>query len=322
MPCPVGADVELAAKIISEGGLVAFATETVYGLGANGLDPIAVARVFEAKNRPQFDPLICHLSSREEINKIAINVPDIASVLAERFWPGPLTMVLPKKEIVPDLVTSGLKTVGIRVPKHPLARKLIELAGVPIAAPSANLFGKVSPTTAQHVADQLGDRIDYILDGGPSEIGLESTVIDCSAGTVKVLRLGGLTNEELESVVDSIEMAKDSDHPQDKSQTSPGQLPQHYAPTTKLIVEGIPKRPLNVSRIGILSLSSPKNIDDFDAVEILSETNNLKEAAAKFFTSLRLLDEKNLDCIIAVPFPEVGLGRALNDRLIRAVQKG
>ncbi len=321
MACPVGADVELAAKIISEGGLVAFATETVYGLGANSLDPIAVARVFEAKNRPQFDPLICHLSSREELNNIALNIPDVASVLAEQFWPGPLTMVLPKKEIVPDLVTSGLKTVGIRVPKHPLARKLIKLAGVPIAAPSANLFGKVSPTTAQHVADQLGDRIDYILDGGPSEIGLESTVIDCSSGIIKILRPGGLTNEELESVVGTVEMAKDSDHPHDQSQSSPGQLPQHYAPRTKLILEKIPKRPLNVSRAGLLSLTSPKNIDEFDAVEILSETNNLKEAASNFFSSLRILDEQELDCIIAVPFPEEGLGRALNDRLIRASQK-
>ncbi len=318
MTCPIGIDVVSAAKIINEGGLVAFGTETVYGLGANALDSVAVAKIFEAKERPHFDPLICHLSSFENVDQIAEGIPDKAYTLAEKFWPGPLTLILPKKKIVPDLVTSGLNTVAVLVPEHEQARKLIEFAGVPIAAPSANLFGKVSPTTAQHVLDQLGDRIDYILDGGASRIGVESTVIDCSKEPVVILRPGGLTIEEIGSVIGPVEMAKNSDHPHDSGQTSPGQLPQHYAPGTKLIIDDSAKRPENYSRVGLLTFSEVPESDKFEHIEILSKSCDLKEAASGFFSALRLMDEINLDCIVAVPFPDEGLGIALNDRLKRA----
>lgn len=321
MVCPTGADVEHAAQIIQKGGLVAFATETVYGLGANALDPVAVARIFEAKNRPHFDPLICHISSAEGISKLAEEIPDSAVTLAEKFWPGPLTMILPKKEIVPDLVTSGLSTVGIRVPAHQLARKLIESAGVPIAAPSANLFGKVSPTTAEHVADQLGDRIDYILEGGASEVGVESTVIDCTSSPLKILRPGGVTLEDLQAVFKSIEIATESSSEQETGQLSPGQLPEHYAPWTKLMIQNHAERPKDLSRVGLICFSEPENACEFEAVEVLSSNKDLKEAASRFFSSLRKLDQLELDCIIAIPFPEEGLGRALNDRLKRAAQK-
>jgi L-threonylcarbamoyladenylate synthase len=174
--------VHKAAEIIRRGGLVAFPTETVYGLGADAFNPIAVARIFEVKRRPYFDPLIVHVSDPADLNKLVIKIPSNATKLIERFWPGPLTVVLLKKEVVPDIITAGLSTVAIRMPKHPMALSLIEKANCPIAAPSANPFGYLSPTTAEHVRDQLGDQIDFILDGGPCEVGVESTILSFSEG--------------------------------------------------------------------------------------------------------------------------------------------
>src|SRR5690606_17904261 len=210
MNASIGTDVALAAQLIAAGKLVAFPTETVYGLGANALDSAAVADVFAAKERPHFDPLIVHVATLEAARELVTEFPDTAVRLAEKFWPGPLTLVLPKVDRVPHLVTAGLPSVGVRIPAHPLALELIERAGVPIAAPSANLFGQVSPTTAEHVAAQLADRIDYILDGGPCRVGVESTVLHLGGERPLLLRPGGVSLEDLEAVIGPVETLQPS----------------------------------------------------------------------------------------------------------------
>ncbi len=318
MTCAVGQDVERAAAIIREGGLVAFATETVYGLGANALDTRAVARVFEAKGRPRFDPLIVHVSSTHDARRLTIEFSSTAVRLAGAFWPGPLTLVIPKVEAVPDLVTAGLSSVAVRVPAHPLARRLIELAGVPIAAPSANPFGEVSPTTAAHVRQQLGGRIDYILDGGPCAVGVESTVVHVTEDPPTLLRHGGITQEELEAVVGPVRLPQIDFAIDDQAQASPGMLSRHYAPRTPLrIADDLDLMP-TMTNTGLLALRSPTSPRGFASVEVLSEQGDLCEAAANFYAALRRLDALRLDAIIAGSFPDEGLGRALNDRLRRA----
>ena len=271
-----------------------------------------------------------------------LEIPPIARKLAERFWPGPLTLVLPKTAVVPDLLTAGLPNVAVRVPAHPLALELLRAVPFPIAAPSANLFGHVSPTTAAHVAEQLGEKIDYILDGGPCRVGLESTVLDCTGDIPRLLRPGGLPLEEIEAIVGLVEI-HDSKTPDDTtSQLAPGMLPRHYAPRTRLVIVDQIELPADGQRVGLLSLThpnaNPQTIQKeareaeipspprgrvrvggpFAAIEVLSPTGDLREAAANFFAALRRLDALGLDVIVATPFPNEGLGRALNDRLTRA----
>lgn len=320
MTCPTGTDVERAACLLREGRLVAFATETVYGLGANALDAHAVARVFEAKGRPHFDPLIVHLADASWLARVASEVPDRARELAHRFWPGPLTLVLPKAEAVPDLVTAGLPTVAVRVPDHPLARELLRRADIPVAAPSANLFGRLSPTSAEHVAEQLSDRIDYILDGGPCRVGVESTVLSLAGDTPTLLRPGGLPLEDLEAVIGPVAHPDPSQHPSAAAQPSPGMLPRHYAPRTPVEIGHAADFRPGGRRVGLLTLAL-KEFTGFTAVEALSATGDLTQAAANFFAALRRLDAQSLDLILAEPFPEHGLGRALNDRLRRAAER-
>ena len=334
--CDVTSDFVRAAEILRNGGLVAFGTETVYGLGANALDERAVARVFEAKNRPHFDPLIVHIASLEWLDRLAEQLSPSAKLLADAFWPGPLTMVLPKKEIVPDLVTSGLSTVAVRMPSHPLALKLLAAVDLPIAAPSANPFGQISPTTAQHVLDHLGDRIDLILDGGPCDVGVESTVVLMTEDRPCILRHGGVTQEQLEEVVGPVDVyvsdnsvEDDSAAHADGAQTgavAPGMLSQHYSPTTPLaLANDVSPEFLTGKQVGLLRLS--KDSDDNDlrtrvaAIETLTEDGDLRTAAATFFAALRRLDSQGLDLILAEPFPDKGLGRALNDRLLRACHR-
>ena len=330
--CPVTTDVVRAAEILRNGGLVAFGTETVYGLGANALDELAVARVFEAKNRPHFDPLIVHIASPDWLDRLSGQLSPAAKLLADAFWPGPLTMVVPKKEIVPDLVTSGLSTVAIRIPSHPLALALLAAVDLPIAAPSANPFGKISPTTAQHVLDNLGDRIDLILDGGPCDVGVESTVVLMTEERPKILRHGGVTQEQLEAVVGPVNVhgsGDSSDTPDFNFQTgavAPGMLPQHYSPATRLaLVSDVRPDSLTAQRVGLLRLLKPTggqdSGSDFSAIETLTEDGDLRTAAATFFAALRRLDSQSLDLILAEPFPDEGLGRALNDRLLRACHR-
>jgi len=283
-----------AADIIQRGGIVAFPTETVYGLGADAFNPLAVARIFEVKRRPYFDPLIVHVANPSKMRKLVKEIPSNARKLIEKFWPGPLTIVLLKEENIPDIVTAGLPTLAIRMPNHPMALALIEESKCPIAAPSANPFGYLSPTTAEHVRDQLGDQVDFILDGGPCPVGVESTIVSFLEEKPMLLR------------------------------PAPGMFPKHYAPRTPIVLDWSEKN-LDLYKdknIGLLLFQEPKDNLKSQSVEILSTKGDLREAAANLFAAIRRLDALNLDLIIAEPIPEVGLGRAIMDRLRRAASRG
>jgi L-threonylcarbamoyladenylate synthase len=307
-----------AVEIIRKGGLVAFPTETVYGLGADTFNPLAVARIFEVKQRPFFDPLIVHVSDPADLKKLVIKIPSKAKKLINRFWPGPLTVVLLKKKEVPDIVNAGLPTVAIRMPSHPMALSLIQQAECPLAAPSANPFGYLSSTTAEHVRNQLGDQIDFILDGGPCEVGVESTIISFSDGRPQLLRPGGAPLEEIESVIGGVEiLPRVEDKP-----LAPGMLPRHYAPKTPILVDWENKNFdfIKDKKIGILVFQEPRWSFKFHHIEVLSKKGDFREAAANLFAAIRRLDELDLDLILSETIPEVGLGRAIMDRLRRASQ--
>jgi L-threonylcarbamoyladenylate synthase len=309
-----------AAAVLQRGGLVAFPTETVYGLGANALDEAAVARIFEAKARPEFDPLIVHVAEARDVTRVAVTDDPRVAALGERFWPGPLTLVLPKRPEVPEIVTAGLSTVGVRVPGYALARALLATAGVPVAAPSANPFGALSPTTAAHVADSLGGRVDLILDGGPCRVGVESTVLSLVSEPPLILRPGGLGREELEIALGRpLETQTSSSRP-----LSPGQLGRHYATQTPLrLLEGRARKDpgIGAGRVGLLAFRRAPENHGYAAVEVLAEDGRLTTAAARLFAALRRLDDAGLDVILAEPVPEEGLGRAIRDRLTRAAAK-
>jgi len=309
-----------AAEIIKGGGIVAFPTETVYGLGADGYNPLAVARVFEVKQRPSFDPLILHVADPSDVEKLAKKVPSGAKKLIERFWPGPMTVVLLKEENIPDIVTAGLPSVAVRMPNHPMALSLIKESKCPIAAPSANPFGYLSPTTAKHVQEQLGGQVDLILDGGPCVVGVESTIVSFLDGKPRLLRPGGISLEEVESVIGKIEV---SPLHEDKP-PAPGIFPRHYAPRTPIVLGWKEKKrdPCRHQSVGLLAFQEPTRHLKCNAIEILSKKGDLREAAANLFSAIRRLDALNLDLIVAEPLPEVGLGRAIMDRLRRAAFPG
>jgi L-threonylcarbamoyladenylate synthase len=321
-----------AAELIRVGEPVAFPTETVYGLGANALDPLAVARVFEAKDRPSFDPLIVHVTSAVDaasyVEPADLDDPRVAR-LADRFWPGPLTLVLRKRDVIPGIVTAGLDTVGLRVPDHPVALGLLRASGVPIAAPSANRFGGLSPTRAEHVARQLGERIDLILDGGPSRVGIESTVLSLSEGRPRLLRPGGTPLEEIEEVIGPVAVVRDAiDDATDGSRAaaSPGSSAAHYAPSVplELLAEGNVVDASPGERIGLLAASDTARDRAlaagwrFAAIEVPAPRGDTLTLAAGLFEALHRLDAAGLDRIVAQPVPEEGLGRAIMDRLQRA----
>ena len=316
MSAEITTEVGRAAEVLKAGGLVAFATETVYGLGANALDSQAVARVFEAKGRPRFDPLIVHLAEANDIDQVVARTPEVARRLSQAFWPGPLTLVMSKRGIVPDLVTSGLPHVAVRVPGHELARALIARAGCPVAAPSANLFGRVSPTTAEHVAEQLHERIDLILDGGPCRVGIESTILDVTTSPPTMLRPGGVTREEIEDLIGPVTVPDRSQPPQ--APAAPGMLPQHYAPQTPVRLVRDWESVAVESGAAALAFRSIPQQERFDRVELLSTSGDLREAASRFFGALRRLDHPSASVILAELFPESGIGVALNDRLRRS----
>lgn len=311
-------ELRAAQQLLEQGKLVAFPTETVYGLGAHALDVSAVLRIFEAKGRPQFDPLIVHADCAEHAFALASHVPDIARRLAERFWPGPLTLVLAKRAIVPDLVTSGMPTVALRVPAHPIALELLRGFGKPIAAPSANKFGRISPTTAEHVRTEFGDELELILDGGPCRTGVESTIVSLVGPHPTLLRAGGTPSELLEHFLPQLELpSSDPEHP-----LAPGQLPSHYAPRTPLLIGGRNSpRDLQGRQVGFLGVGPARATSGYAHVEWLSQTGELRQAAASLFAAMRRLDALGLDCIVAELAPERGLGCAINDRLIRASQR-
>jgi len=317
--------ISLAAQALRKGGLVGMPTETVYGLAGNALDPLVVASIFAAKQRPTFDPLIVHTASVEEAFALASEIPAEARKLAEVFWPGPLTLVLPRRPDLPDLLSAGLETVALRVPSHPIARALLKETGLPLAAPSANRFGRISPTLAEHVREEFtdSDLVKGVLDAGPCEMGLESTVVGFPGeGRVIVYRLGALPLEELQDHIEHLEWVRVADAEEDpelaqRGEQSPGMLARHYAPRTplRLLEEGEKAPESDVNKGWLCFTFLPEVIGP---QEVLSPDGNLNEAANRLFSCLRKLDALGLEQIIAWKVPDVGLGCAINDRLTRA----
>jgi L-threonylcarbamoyladenylate synthase len=311
-------EVGRAARALRRGGLVAFPTETVYGLGASALDPHAATRVFVAKRRPAFDPLIVHLGERESLGDLVQQVPPGATELMVHFWPGPLTLVLPKRELVPDLVTAGLPTVAVRMPDHPLAQQLLRRATVPVCAPSANPFGYVSPTTAAHVIEQLGAQVDAVLDGGPCRVGVESTIVSWEDGHPILLRPGGVPREQIEAV-----LGEKLGAPRGGQRVSaPGMVARHYSPAVPLTTFRGEIPPPPRGRVGLLLLAPRQVPAGYAEVEYLSRDGDLGEAARNLFAALRRVDQASLDHALAELAPDEGLGLAINDRLARAAAGG
>lgn len=330
-----GEDIERAARAIREGRLVAFPTETVYGLGAQATNPTALARIFEAKRRPTFDPLIVHIAAVEDLATVAdlsllpAERRSLVQRLVEALWPGPLTLILPKQLLIPDLATSGLPTVAVRLPAHPVARELIRRSGVPVAAPSANPFGYLSPTRADHVLKQLGDRIDFIIDGGRCEVGVESTVLDMSGRDITILRPGGLSRERIEAVIGPVHRIERST----SNPTAPGQLPSHYAPQAALSLfppgEIPPYIPAGEAAACLFFNDESRDrwIASFTRAfpgqpvppsRVLSPSGSLLEAAANLFDTLHELDSLGVSLILVERVPDRDLGSAINDRLYKA----
>jgi L-threonylcarbamoyladenylate synthase len=327
---PTRDNLRRAAELIARGGLVAFPTETVYGLGADAFDARAVARIFEAKARPSFDPLIVHVASVEQVDRVAAWPSSAAKALAESLWPGPLTLVMPKLEAVPDIATSGLPTVAVRLPAHPVARELIALSGTAVAAPSANPFGYLSPTRAEHVARMLGSKVDLIVDGGQCAVGVESTVLDMTCDPPRILRPGGASAEDIEAVIGPVARPGPGGSAAAAApMAGPGMLASHYAPRTplRLVAEGALAGARPKGRAAALVLdparleSMGKAAAGFAHTRVLTMSGDLVEAAAALFAALHELDQAGFDEIWAERVPDSGLGPAINDRLGRAAAK-
>lgn len=295
-----------AAALLSSGEIVALPTETVYGLGADALSPAACAKIFEAKERPLSDPLIVHIPGPEWLDRLAV-VPGAARRLIEKFWPGPLTLVVPRRDIVPDLVTAGQETVAIRMSSHPVFLKVLKVFGGPVAAPSANRFGRISPTCAGHVLAELGGRIPLILDGGPCAHGIESTIILMAADGIHILRHGPVTEEDLAAFAPV--------HGAVAGISTPGGLLSHYAPQTPMRIGPAVPAP----NFGLLAWNSDGK--GFAKVEFLSASQDLREAAANLYGAMRRLDAAGLDGILVEPVPEIGLGTAIMERLRKASRR-
>lgn len=304
-------EIEIAATCIQEGKLVAFPTETVYGLGANALNPLAVAKIFELKERPSFDPLIIHIANINQLEKLVSSIDERVYKFAQKFWPGPLTMVLPKSNIVPDIVTAGLPTVGIRMPANEMALELIRKSDCPIAAPSANKFGRISPTTAAHVKKQLPN-VDFILDGGKTTVGIESTIIKLTEYGFQILRNGIITQEELETIVPF-----DSNTKIEKL-SAPGMLKSHYSPKKMFLIANNALLNIDKSKAGFISFSGELE-NGYRKIIRVSERKDLKDYAVNMFEAMHSFeDDKDIEIIIAEPVVKTGIGKAIMDRLIKA----
>lgn len=312
----IGKEIEKARDLLLRNEVVAIPTETVYGLAGNALSEIAVSKIFEAKNRPHFDPLIVHVADVSDVSNYVEEIPQLAHNLMEHFWPGALTVLLPKKTCIPNLTTSGLNEVGIRIPNHPITLELLKSLPFPLAAPSANPFGYISPTSAKHVEDQLGTKIPYILDGGDCSVGIESTVLRVQHNEIEILRLGGISLEDLQPFTSNIHIQQYSS----SSPASPGMLTSHYAPRKPVYVGNIQEllQEFASQKVGVLSFK-----EDFqtEVQRILSRTGNFAEAAGNFFSFMRELDELNIEVILTEFLPNENLGRAINDKLMRASAK-
>ena len=318
-----GQCVATAADLLRAGELVAIPTETVYGLAGNALDPAAVANIFVVKNRPAFNPLITHTDTLKKVEAYVHSIPEIAYWLAERFWPGPLTMLLPKTSRIPDSVTAHLDRVAVRLPQHPLTQQLLAALDFPLAAPSANPFGYVSPTEARHVAEQLGDKIPYILDGGACKVGIESTIIGFEEGAVVVYRWGGISQEQLQNVVGKKVAVVAHSPGSAKNPQAPGMLKSHYSPQRQVVVgnvsELLTRYPLE--KVAILTFQDRHPQVPESRQVVLSASGSLTEAAQRLFAALRYLDTLPVAYILAEPVPDQELGRAINDRLMRAAAR-
>lgn len=315
----IGNDILKAKFLLENRELVSIPTETVYGLAGNAFDPEAVLKIFQVKNRPDFDPLITHTDSLDKIKMYVSDIPQKALLLAEAFWPGPLTLLLKKNNLVSDIVTSGLPTVAVRIPNHELTLLLLKSLPFPLAAPSANPFGYISPTSAKHVEDQLGGKISYILNGGPCNIGVESTIVGFEGEEPIIYRLGGLELEKIENVIGKVnQVSHSSSNPK-----APGMLKSHYAPTKSFIIGDLEElmNKYDLNKAAILSFTNIYDKISADKQVRLSETGSVNEAAKNLFASLRYLDTLEVDLILGELVPDVGLGRAINDRLRRAAAK-
>ena len=309
-----------AVALLNEEQIIGIPTETVYGLAGNIYSSKAIKSIFTMKQRPLFNPLIVHIKSVNDLHEIARDIPEKALILAKAFWPGPLTLVLKKQIAIPDLVTGGKDTVAVRVPNHPLTLALLNQLAYPLAAPSANPFGCISPTTAAHVAGYFKDLLPLVLDGGACERGIESTIVGFVNGEPVVYRLGSLAIEDIEAIVGTVKIITHDEI----APAAPGMFSKHYAPLTTTFLTADVMEKLKTfphQKIGVLVFQ--KEIDDPKIVqqEILSSTGNLAEAASQLYAALHRLDNCHLDCIIAERFPDIGLGKTINDRLKRATQK-
>ena len=313
-------DIKKAKKALKKNKLVAIPTETVYGLAGNAYDESALVEIFKLKNRPFYNPLIVHIRSASSISDVAIDIPESAMILAEKFWPGPLTLVLKKQPHISDLITAGKDTVAVRVPNHPVALALLDKLDFPLAAPSANPFGSISPTNADHVFNYFGGKLEVILDGGECEKGLESTIIGFENNQPVLYRHGSISSEEIEKITGKLSTITNSE----KTPNAPGMLSRHYAPNTATyltnnVVELI--KCFKGKRIGILVFKNQINGKGIIHKEILSKSGDLNEAAKNLYAAMHRLDENNLDVIIAERLPDIGLGKTMNDKLERATKK-
>lgn len=309
-------EINKAAQLLMEGKVVAIPTETVYGLAGNAFDENAVKQIFEIKQRPLFNPLIVHIKSVDYLEQIAKDIPVKALELAKHFWPGALTLVLPKKDIIPSIVTANKETVAVRVPSHPVTLQLLNRLEFPLAAPSANPFGYISPTKASHVEKQLGNKIPFILDGGSCEKGIESTIIGFENDEPVLYRVGAISKEEIEKCIGKIIIKNNAA----SKPEAPGMLSKHYAPKTKLLVSNGIIASINEHKdnnVGFLLFSENTELQKRKFIS-LSDNNDLEEAAQNLYAAMHELDAMGFDFIIAELFPNSGLGVSINDRLHRA----
>ncbi|MEH6769400.1 L-threonylcarbamoyladenylate synthase [Maribacter arcticus] len=312
-------DIGRAVEILNNEDVVAIPTETVYGLAGNIYSDKAIRKIFEVKQRPLFNPLIVHLHSVEQLDEIVSEFPIKAQLLADAFWPGSLTLILKKKSNIPDVITAGKDTVAVRIPNHPVTLKLLKELSFPLAAPSANPFNRISPTNSLHVESYFKNSIKMVLEGGECKNGLESTIIGFENNEPVLYRLGAIALEEIENVVGKINVK----NKKEKAPDAPGMLAKHYAPKTKTyLVNDIKKfiKGNGDKTIGVVSFTEDMNASNIEHVEILSKSGDLKEAASKLYSALHTLDDLNLDMIVAQRFPDVGLGKSINDRLERATK--
>lgn len=312
-------DLALAKQVLMKDDIIAIPTETVYGLAGNAYHEAAVEKIFQLKKRPFYNPLIVHIPSAAFLSEVARDVPELAQTLAEAFWPGPLTLVLKKSPKIPDLVTGGKDTVAVRMPQHPLALQLLAMLDFPLAAPSANPFGSISPTSAAHVDAYFKDDLAVVLDGGPCEKGVESTIIGFEDGQAILYRLGAIAVEDIEAKIVKLGVKNKNE----QSPEAPGMLLKHYSPKTDMYLsEDIAKdlKAFEGKKIGLLLFKSTISADVVHQ-EVLSPSGDLAEAAKGLYAAMHRLDQLDLEVILAERFPEKGLGKTINDRLQRAVEK-